>query len=242
MRAEGGTLFRWRSMALLVFLPLVALAVRQAEPVERQLGEFWGETFEIACIGLVVAGLALRAFTVGFVPARTSGRNTRGQVASVLNTSGVYSLTRNPLYLANCLTYVGIMLYTQDLMLALAFALFLMIYYERIILAEEAFLVGLFGDEYRTWAADVPAFLPRLTGWRRPALPFSLRSVLRREYPGWLAAALALAAIDLAADYFGAEAESLIDDDWLSTSAVAGAMFLIVHTLRRAGVLEVPGR
>ena len=171
MRSAGERLFRRRSFVLLLFVPLLAWAVGRGEPVERGLGAFWGETFELACAGFVLSGLLLRVATVGFVPRRTSGRNTSGQVAETLNTSGVYSLCRNPLYLANCLIYVGIVLSAQNLLLALAFALFLALYYERIILAEEAFLLDRFGAPYQAWAADVPAFLPRLHGWKRPACP-----------------------------------------------------------------------
>ena len=239
MRESGGSLFRWRSFVLMMFVPLLAWAVRAGEPIERALGGFWGELYEAACIALVLAGLGLRAFTVGSVPSGTSGRNTHGQLAASLNVTGMYSLTRNPLYLANCLTYVGVLLYSQDLLLTLAFTLFLIIYYERIILAEEAFLLERFGDAYRGWAAEVPVFLPRLHGWRRPALPFSLRSVLRREYPTWLAALLALAVIDIAADYF----DSGYDNDWTMTVALGLGGYLVLHALnRRTRLLRVSGR
>lgn len=239
MRQSGGNLFRWRSFVLVIFAPLLALAVRAGEPVERALGAFWGEFYEAGCIALVLAGLALRAFTVGSVPSRTSGRNTHGQVAASLNVTGMYSLTRNPLYLANCIAYIGAVLYSQDLLLTLAFALFLVVYYERIILAEEAFLLDRFGDAYRHWAAEVPVFMPRLHGWRRPALPFSLRSVVRREYPTWLAALLALAVIDIAADYFA----SGYEHDWNLIVALGLAGYLIVHVLnRRTRLLRVSGR
>ena len=231
MRSAGERLFRRRSFVLLLFVPLLAWAVGRGEPVERGLGAFWGETFELACAGFVLSGLLLRVATVGFVPRRTSGRNTSGQVAETLNTSGVYSLCRNPLYLANCLIYVGIVLSAQNLLLALAFALFLALYYERIILAEEAFLLDRFGAPYQAWAADVPAFLPRLHGWKRPALPFSLRSVLRREPPSWLAAAAGFAAVDAAADFF--DGEPLVELSWAIPLGLALAAVLVRLALER---------
>lgn len=239
MRESGGGLFRWRGFVLMIFVPLLAMAVRAGEPVERALGSFWGEVYEAGCIALVLAGLGLRAFTVGSVPSKTSGRNTRGQVAASLNVTGMYSLSRNPLYLANCMIYVGALLYSQDLLLTLAVMLFLVVYYERIILAEDAFLLERFGDTYRRWAAEVPVFLPRLHGWNRPALPFSPRSVLRREYQTWLAALLALAVIDIAADYFAHG----YDHDWNVTVALGLAGYLVLHVLnRRTRLLRVPGR
>ena len=239
MRRAGERLFRWRSFALLGFLPLVALAVHAGEPIERAVGAFWGDLFEAACVALVLVGLALRAATVGFVPSKTSGRNTQGQVARSLNITGLYALTRNPLYLANCAIYLGVVLYTQDLMLALAVALFLAVYYERIILAEEAFLAARFGDDYRAWAAEVPVFLPRRRGWRAPALAFSFRTVLRREYPTWLGAAVALTVIGQAADWSGGDP----DEPWRLIASLAVAGYLALHVLnRRSRLLRVPGR
>jgi hypothetical protein len=185
----------------------------------------------------------LRVATVGFVPRKTSGRNTGGQIAETLNTTGIYSLTRNPLYLANCMTYVGIVLSAQDLLLAIALVLFLVLYYERIIMAEEAFLVQRFGQAYLDWAAEVPPFLPRLHGWKRPELPFSIRSVLRREPPSWLAAVLCLAVIELAADAFGREHEELTGDGWLSAMAVTLVIYVALLALNRwTKLLRAPGR
>jgi len=239
MRANGGRLFRWRSFVLVIFLPLLAVATMRGEPIERALGGFWGETYEFFCLMLVLAGLGLRAAAVGFVPARTSGRNTHGQVAASLNTGGLYSLTRNPLYLANCMIYLGVALYSQDLLLTLALGLFLALYYERIILAEEAFLLERFGEAYRAWAAEVPVFLPRLHGWTRPELPFSLRSVLRREYPTWLAAVLVLAAVDFAADYV----VEGYTRDWNAVIVASLLGYLVLHLLnRRTRLLRVEGR
>lgn len=240
MRRSGSHLFRRRSFVLLVFLPLIVLAISRAEPLERQFGDRVGDLYEVACLALVVAGLALRAFTVGYAPRGTSGRNTERQVASTLNTSGMYSLSRNPLYLANSMVYLGVILSTQDLMLALVVAMFLALYYERIILAEESFLAERFGQAYFSWAARVPVFLPRFRGWERPALAFSFRSVLRREYPTWLGAVLVLAAIDLGADRFGGEVD---DDGWVTIAGLAVLAYLVLHLINRGTrLLRVPGR
>lgn len=243
MRADGDFLFQWRSYVPLLFLPLMILTFPEVEPIERLAGEFWEDAYEIGCFLLVVGGLIMRALTIGFVPARTSGRNTRGQVASVLNTTGLYSISRNPLYLGNIMTYLGIVLLTQNLMLALAFAFFLVIYYERIILAEETFLAQTFGRSYSDWAARVPVFLPRLGGWVRPDLPFSIRFLLRREYPGWFAVVLFVAAIELSEGIFGTEPDEHLEPEWIAALAVGTAVFVVLHLLnRRTRLLKAPGR
>lgn len=64
------------------------------------------------CLAVSLAGLAVRIHTVGHAPAGTSGRNTRGQVADTLNTTGFYSIIRHPLYFGNLLISLGIVLLT----------------------------------------------------------------------------------------------------------------------------------
>jgi len=53
-------------------------------------------------IALSMFGFIIRAIAIGTTPKGTSGRNTKeGQVAESLNTKGIYSMVRHPLYLGN---------------------------------------------------------------------------------------------------------------------------------------------
>jgi len=198
---SGSTLFQWRSFVLGGFLPFVAYATWRGELIEIQFGDLAGGIYEAITLTMIFAGLALRAYTVGHVPAGTSGRNTRGQVANSLNTTGVYSVVRNPLYLGNAITYVGVALYPQTLFVGVAMALVLVIYFERIIAAEERFLVKTFGQTYTDWARKTPAFFPSFRNWQRPALPFKWRTVVRREHPTWLGAITLMYLLELGSDY-----------------------------------------
>jgi protein-S-isoprenylcysteine O-methyltransferase Ste14 len=93
-----------------------------------------------------MVGVAVRFVTIGFAQANTSGRNAKsGQIADSVNRKGMYSLCRHPLYLGNLIMYVAILLFTKSPLFALAGALGLFIYYERIFAAEEAFLSQKFG-------------------------------------------------------------------------------------------------
>ena len=76
MARQGNWFFRWRSYVLLGFAPLALLVVMQPEPIETTFGQLADTLFESACIALAFLGLAIRAVTVGYVPAGTSGRNT----------------------------------------------------------------------------------------------------------------------------------------------------------------------
>lgn len=244
MAQTGATLFRWRSYVLLAFVPAILWATLQGEAVEAAIGEFWGELFEGFAVALVVLGEGLRILTVGFVPAGTSGRNTgAGQVATRVNTTGTYSLVRNPLYLGNCLMYLGVVLFAQSLVLAVIFTLVLFIYYERIIAAEEAFLATKFGTEYTDWAAQTPAFLPRLTGWRAPDMAFSWRSVIRREHASIYAGILALFLVEVGLTVLNPDPTETLDTGWFIVLGVATVLELLALFLKkRTRVLQVAGR
>jgi protein-S-isoprenylcysteine O-methyltransferase Ste14 len=128
----------------------------------------------------------MRAYTVGTVPRGTSGRNTASQEAAVLNTSGMYSVVRHPLYLANYSIMLGCTIFTGSWWLPLVVSVLFWVYYERIAFAEEEYLRQQFGEQFTSWSARTPAFFPSFTHWQHPSLPFSGRTALRREYGGLL--------------------------------------------------------
>ncbi|MCL4676441.1 MAG: hypothetical protein KJZ59_10575 [Pararhodobacter sp.] len=243
MVSSGHFLFRWRSFLLLAFVPLFVWAVMQGESIETGWGKVQGEIAEILAVLLVIGGEAIRIGTVGFVPRGTSGRNTaQGQIAERLNTSGFYSVVRNPLYLGNCLMYLGLALYTQHLWVVAILALTLALYYERIIAAEESFLSEKFGAPYAAWTQETPAFFPRLRGWTRPDMPFSLRTVIRREHASIVGAFIALYLLELGL-HTGPAATDAIEPWWHVAAALAVIAELLVIVLKRStGLLEVEGR
>lgn len=58
-----------------------------------------------------LVGLAVRVRTAGHTPYRTSDRRTaEGQVADEPNTTGIYSVMRNPLYVGDLFKWPGIAL------------------------------------------------------------------------------------------------------------------------------------
>jgi protein-S-isoprenylcysteine O-methyltransferase Ste14 len=131
-----------------------------------------------------LAGLLVRVLVIGYAPLNTSGRNTHSQVADLLNTKGMYSIVRHPLYLGNFLMWFGVALLTQNIWFIIFFILFFWLYYERIMFAEEAFLRNKFGVTYLNWAENVPPFIPNIKNWQSPIEYFSYKNALRREYTG----------------------------------------------------------
>src|SRR5881398_1791719 len=113
----GRVLFRWRSftpvLLVLAALPLIWRSRGSASPL-----------WLVAGLALCAAGQALRAWVLGQVPDGTSGQNER-LIATQLNTSGPYALTRNPLYLGNLSITLGLCVAAHDLaLIALAAAAF----------------------------------------------------------------------------------------------------------------------
>jgi len=178
--SQGLFLFRYRSLFTVILLPAAALAIAQQRL--QGVGPEPGLGWFLAGLGFCLLGLTVRSLTLGFVPGGTSGRDTRTPRAEVLNTTGMYSITRHPIYLGNVLMLLG---YTVALRVwwfpLLAVAVYWLLF-ERIMAAEERYLARRFGAEFTRWAQRTPIFWPRLRAWRRPELSFCWRSVLRREY------------------------------------------------------------
>src|SRR4029078_8364421 len=115
---------------------------------------------------LSIPGFAIRAYTIGTTPRGTSGRNTDKQGAEQLNSTGIYSVVRHPLYLGNYLMWIGIVLFTKNISFAIIVSLLYWVYYERIMFAEERFLEKKFGDVYLKWSLTAPAFIPALSRFK----------------------------------------------------------------------------
>jgi protein-S-isoprenylcysteine O-methyltransferase Ste14 len=243
IREQGEALFRVRSSVPFVLLPIALIALQDSEWLERTYGDAIDDYFDWLCVAVSAAGLVLRVGVAGFVPRRTSGRNThKGQVADVLNTTGLYSVVRHPLYLANGAILGGFLLATGSFWFVLAGALACFLYYERIAYCEEEFLLRRFGDQYRTWAAATPALVPRLSGWRRPELPFCWRTAVKREYQSVCTALVAFVVLDHLED---AVALGRIEFEGEATVllTLAAVLFVAIRWIRtQTRLLHVPGR
>jgi protein-S-isoprenylcysteine O-methyltransferase Ste14 len=184
---QGNWLFRNRGSIPLI---IVFLGILVFLWTELHSGNYWMKAEGIRnyytwfCLFVSIIGLGIRVFTVGYTPANTSGRNTKSQLADELNTTGIYSVVRHPLYLGNFFMWLGPVLMTGHLWFALAVCLFYWIYYERIMFSEEQFLRRKFGEAYISWASGLPAFIPEWKGYIKPGLPFSWKKILKKEKNG----------------------------------------------------------
>jgi protein-S-isoprenylcysteine O-methyltransferase Ste14 len=179
----GHSLFRYRSYVFFSLLPLAAAALlsRHSYLGISHRAEL---TYEIGCFMLSMLGLIVRMLSIGYAQPGTSGRNTREQVADALNTSGMYSICRHPLYLGNFLMAAGIFLSIGSYWLVIIGLLLYIIVYERIIIAEEGYLLSKFGESFKTWCANTPCVLPHFSAWRKGEW-FSMKAAVRGEIYGF---------------------------------------------------------
>ncbi|HYD75073.1 isoprenylcysteine carboxylmethyltransferase family protein [Ramlibacter sp.] len=114
----------------------------------------------VAVALLVVAGLSFDLLgLVAFRSSRTTVNPLAPQRASALVTSGVYRITRNPMYLGMALLLLAWALYLSS-WLALLGPIAFVLYITRFqILPEERALRAIFGDEFTRYAAQVRRWL-----------------------------------------------------------------------------------
>jgi protein-S-isoprenylcysteine O-methyltransferase Ste14 len=178
LEKSGNWLFRRRNwLPVLVLVPAAGYLF-----IANRSVIYFNLTWELICISVSVAGELIRSYTVGYIPRNPSGRNVIDQMADELNTSGIYSIVRHPLYVGNFLMWLGPVLFLRSAWCVIIFVLAFWIYFERIIFAEEQYLRRKFGEDYDTWAFRVRSVIPRFRNFTRPDLPFSFRNVLKREY------------------------------------------------------------
>lgn len=154
---------------------------------------------------------------------------------------------RNPLYLGNFVGLIGFVAATRVWWLVVIVSLVYWLYIERIISAEEEFLEHLYGKEYVEWAFMTPAFIPRFSGWIKPDLPFSWRTVLRREYNGLFALGTVFmlwsAAVDLIVEHKSINLYLHEDAALVALYLATLGMFVVLRFLKKhSRLLHEPGR
>jgi protein-S-isoprenylcysteine O-methyltransferase Ste14 len=197
---SGNWLFRHRGTLPVVLFVLALPAIYFTDYSTLHASYYC--TMNVLAVGVCVIGFLVRAYTIGTTPKGTSGRNTNEQVAEQLNSTGIYSIVRHPLYLGNYLMWIGIVLFTKNISFTIMVSLLFWIYYERIMFAEERFLERKFGKDYLDWSLKAPAFVPKFSQFKKSAVPFSMKSVLRREYSGVLATVVGFVYVELLIHFF----------------------------------------
>lgn len=203
MDSQGQWLFKHRGiLPIIIFIIGAYLFLRnESNPSDWVLeGTPYEIYYELSCLAVSLFGFSIRVYTVGYTPPNTSGRNTSGQVADELNTLGIYSMVRNPLYVGNFFMWLGVAMLTGNFWFIIAFILFYFLYYERIIFTEEQFLKQKFKDIYIQWAKNTPVIIPRISAFKKPENLFNWKKILRQEKNGFAAVFIIFCVFDISGE------------------------------------------
>jgi len=174
----GNFLFKYRN---LVFPLLFVLLVLGTEPfLGNRQTEKW-----IYVTGFVIAlsGQIIRALTIGLAYIVRGGRDKK-VYAKTLVKDGIFAHCRNPLYLGNILIVSGLGVVADSTVFYFIGIPFFVLSYMAIIKAEESYLSGKFGEEYREYCGRVNSLIPDLSGIRTTleSMTFNWRRLLVKEY------------------------------------------------------------
>ena len=192
--------------------------------------------------GAVVAlsGQALRVLVIGLVYITRGGQN-RQVWANALVDTGMFAHSRNPLYVANMLLYLGLSIVHNGWAMYLIVLPFFAVAYYCIVAAEETYLFGRFAEAYVDYSRRVPRWLPSLRGLSGTlrSTEFDWLKVLRKEYGtpfAWMSGLLVLLVWEHAAPLalpIGRVELGVIIAIWI----VLAIAYLIVRTLKLSGKL-----
>jgi protein-S-isoprenylcysteine O-methyltransferase Ste14 len=199
---SGNFLFKYRGQIPVVLFLLAIPVVYFTDYTFVEKTPYCYDGLFFFSILLSVLGQVIRSIAIGTSQKYTSGRNTKEQVAEALNTKGIYSTMRHPLYVGNYFMWMGIVVFTFNIWFVVAVSLAFWLYYERIMFAEERFLERKFGQDYLDWSLKVPAFIPSFKNYEKTNIPFSMKTILRREYSGISATALGFLFVDMLRNIF----------------------------------------
>lgn len=202
LEKSGNTLFKYRGQipVILFILAVPVIYFTDYSVIFSEDLVYW--ILMGVAISLSLLGQVIRAIAIGTANKNTSGRNTKEQVAEALNTKGIYSTMRHPLYVGNYFMWIGIVVFTANIWFVLAVSLAFWLYYERIMFAEERFLERKFGKDYLDWSLKVPAFWPSFKNYIPSPISFSMKTILRREYSGVTATIIGFLFVEILRDVF----------------------------------------
>jgi protein-S-isoprenylcysteine O-methyltransferase Ste14 len=138
---------------------LIAAAMWFAKDISWVVELPWMTRIITAGLVLCLAGYFGIAGTIAFRRAKTTVNPLKPQNSSVLVTSGVYQITRNPMYVSFTLILVAWMVYLASIT-SVAGPVLYMLYITRFqIKPEERILQGIFGEAFTTYMQQTRRWL-----------------------------------------------------------------------------------
>ena len=234
----GNFLFHYRNG---IFPVAFLILVLVGQPSFLFGSKGWDMTLDIIGLLVSLAGQVLRMVTIGFDYIRRGGVNRKIH-ADRLVTGGMFSHSRNPLYLGNLLMFIGLTMVINSPVIYLIGIPLAFFVYAAIIAAEEDFLRKKFGQDYIDYCNKVNRLWPNLKGFSHSIaeMEFNWKRVLVKEYNttfAWLLTALALiywqnqALLD--------SAQAALYNQWIpATFAGLLVLYFIIWRLKKTGRLR----
>lgn len=231
LEKSGNILFRYRGQIPVIFFLLAVPVIFFTDYGWLEKDDIYYYVLLAVAATISLLGQVIRAIAIGTSNKNTSGRNTKEQVAEALNTKGIYSTMRHPLYVGNYFMWIGIVLFTANIWFVITVSLAFWLYYERIMFAEERFLERKFGQDYLDWSLKVPAFWPSFKNYVKSPIPFSMKTILRREYSGVTATIIGFIFVDMLRN-FVIEGAFILHMYYVVVIGVALFISLFLRTLK----------
>lgn len=140
-------------------IPFLLAMISFAKPI--------GLTMSIGFV-VVVIGESIRFWGVAYAGSLTRVTGSVGAPEVIM--SGPFAYVRNPIYVGNILTYIGIGIMANAFFpwLVLIATVWFCFQYYQIVILEESFLEKEFDSIYLEFKRKVPRFIPRLSAYVNP--------------------------------------------------------------------------
>ena len=167
----GQVIFRVRDVLFPVVLLTVAFGTRPRITGGDMSLDHWTD---VAGALVSLTGQTFRVLVIGLVYITRGGQNRQVWADALVN-RGMFAHSRNPLYVANLLLFLGLAIVHNGWAMYLIVLPFFVVAYVCIVAAEEAYLVERFGAAYAEYRRRVPRWMPSLRGLLRYAARHGVR-------------------------------------------------------------------
>ena len=160
MSVDSAHKSRWEIGEVVFGIPfLVSIAIHFLVPFSLPQGIFRQALIPVGIvlilIGIRLIALARREF------ASFSQPTDPGQLTSRIVTTGMFAISRNPLYLGAVIVFLGLALALNMLWALVTLLLSIILCHYVLIVPEERYLAAKFGEEYKEYTASVHRWLGR---------------------------------------------------------------------------------
>ena len=178
----GNFFFKYRNF-LFIFLYLALFIPSAPLFTEAQFGPNYQLYPLIIGLFVTIFGQLIRGVTIALAYIVRGGKDKKVH-ADDLVTEGIFKHCRNPLYVGNILMLVGVGILINSLLFTALFIPLFLFIYQAIVLAEENFLRGKFGEQFDAYCKKVSRWVINFNGIGTTiaSMKFNGKRWLTKEY------------------------------------------------------------